>query len=292
MTFRQIWEHFTKTRYTRKLEAEVLRERAEAVRLRGELDRQTAEYARQVVELKHARSESDRLGREIRCLRAENRALLNSILGIAGVPPVIVEAALPDDFDARLLDDADAASHRDAEASTSPDSGALAISAAAFDQAHATEGAPMNLHFAPLPEKGPSPLAKPESPAPRSPLFDTARPENAASAMRPGKFPPHAAAENAAQVFRPEELNGTHAAPAEKGLGSSRQRRRDARNANALSNTQADRDSSALPRQRFPHTSSLSPRNPRPATPLRRRSWHQINRLLEIESAKKPVASG
>ncbi|HEY0701663.1 MAG TPA: hypothetical protein VGD60_02750 [Candidatus Acidoferrales bacterium] len=48
MTFREWWGRASKSRYTRGLEAEITR------------------------------------------LRAENRALLNSILGIAGVPPVIV----------------------------------------------------------------------------------------------------------------------------------------------------------------------------------------------------------
>jgi len=329
MIFRQIWQRVTDflhagiagaNRVTRRdwrmLEAEVLRERAEAVRLRDELRRQGREAEHQRAEIGRQAAEHRRDAAEIHRLRAENRALLNSILGIAGVPPVNVPPPLPDDLDtplpgdidaplpgdidtplqgdidAALLEDADERSLRDADASTSPGSGALAISAAAFDQAHATEGVPMNSHFAPLPEKGPSPLAKPESPAPRSPLFNTARPEHATSILRPGEYPAHAAAENAAQVFRPGELNGTHAAPAEEGLGSSRQRRRDEKNANDPSNAQANRDSSALPRQRFPRASSLSPRNPRPATPLRRRSWHQINRRLEIESAKKPVASG
>jgi hypothetical protein len=54
---RQIWQRITTTRHTRALEAEVSRQRAE-------IDR----------------------------LRAENRALLNSILGIAGVPPITVSA--------------------------------------------------------------------------------------------------------------------------------------------------------------------------------------------------------
>ncbi len=35
------------------------------------------------------------LEREVARLRAENRALLNSILGIAGVPPIVVTAADP-----------------------------------------------------------------------------------------------------------------------------------------------------------------------------------------------------
>jgi hypothetical protein len=51
-----IWRRVTATRYTRSLECEVVR------------------------------------------LRAENRALLNSILGIAGVPPITVESAPEDAF--------------------------------------------------------------------------------------------------------------------------------------------------------------------------------------------------
>lgn len=51
-----------KTRHTRELEAALARERAEAIRQRAEIAR----------------------------LRQENRALLNSILGIAGIPPIPV----------------------------------------------------------------------------------------------------------------------------------------------------------------------------------------------------------
>ena len=53
MTIREIWRRIVPTRYSRALEEET-------ARLRAEIDR----------------------------LRAENRALLNSILGIAGVPPI------------------------------------------------------------------------------------------------------------------------------------------------------------------------------------------------------------
>jgi len=49
MTILEMWRRITATRYTRALEAEVSR------------------------------------------LRAENRALLNSVLGIAGIPPIVVE---------------------------------------------------------------------------------------------------------------------------------------------------------------------------------------------------------
>ena len=60
MNLAEIWRRITTTAYARALEAELTGERAEV-----------AEQ-----------------GVEIARLRAENRALLNSILGIAGVPPV------------------------------------------------------------------------------------------------------------------------------------------------------------------------------------------------------------
>ena len=53
MTLREIWRRITTTRYTRALETQL-------AHLEG----------------------------EIALLRAENRALLNSILGIAGIPPI------------------------------------------------------------------------------------------------------------------------------------------------------------------------------------------------------------
>jgi hypothetical protein len=60
VTIRDMWRRITSTRRTRALEAEITRQRAE-------IDR----------------------------LRAENRALLNSILGIAGIPPIPVTASDP-----------------------------------------------------------------------------------------------------------------------------------------------------------------------------------------------------
>jgi len=60
----ELWRRVTETRYTRALEAEVAR------------------------------------------LRAENRALLNSILGIAGVPPITVETAPLEEFAALAIDTA------------------------------------------------------------------------------------------------------------------------------------------------------------------------------------------
>lgn len=62
MKLPEIWRRITSTRYRRTLESEL-------VRLHAEAGRASAEIAR---------------------LRDENRALLNSILGIAGIPPVSV----------------------------------------------------------------------------------------------------------------------------------------------------------------------------------------------------------
>jgi hypothetical protein len=61
MHLRQIWQRLTTSRHTRTLEAFALVEHA--------------------------------LNEEIARLRAENRALLNSILGIAGIPPILVSPA-------------------------------------------------------------------------------------------------------------------------------------------------------------------------------------------------------
>jgi len=67
MNLAEIWRRLTTTRRARILEAELARERVANAEQGTEVARQGAEIIR---------------------LRAENRALLNSILGIAGVPPV------------------------------------------------------------------------------------------------------------------------------------------------------------------------------------------------------------
>ena len=52
----------------------------------------TSRYARELeAELALLHADNDRQREENSRLRAENRALINSILGIAGIPPVIVE---------------------------------------------------------------------------------------------------------------------------------------------------------------------------------------------------------
>ena len=67
MNLAEIWRRLPTTPYARALEAELARERVANAEQGTEVARQGAEIIR---------------------LRGENRALLNSILGIAGVPPV------------------------------------------------------------------------------------------------------------------------------------------------------------------------------------------------------------
>ena len=74
MHIREIWRRLTTTRHARTLETELALERAVISRLDAVIAQQGAEISQQ--------------GTEVARLRAENRALLNSILGIAGVPPV------------------------------------------------------------------------------------------------------------------------------------------------------------------------------------------------------------
>jgi len=67
MRIHKFWRRLTTSRHARTLETELARERAANAEQGTEVARQGAEIIR---------------------LRVENRALLNSILGIAGVPPV------------------------------------------------------------------------------------------------------------------------------------------------------------------------------------------------------------
>jgi hypothetical protein len=81
MHIRTIWRRLTTTRHARTLEAELALERTVITRLDAVIAQQGVEIDQQVAGISQQ-------GIEISRLRAENRALLNSILGIAGVPPV------------------------------------------------------------------------------------------------------------------------------------------------------------------------------------------------------------
>ena len=146
MNISEIWRRITSTRQTRALESELAHARAEIVRF-----------------------------------RAENRALLNSILGIAGMPPI-----------------------------------------------------PPTTFTAPPPAAGHS-----ESPTPYSGGDEFLSTPTASS--------PQTAAPSDSLSRQSETRNDSHLSPSSPAM--------------------------------------------RVAAPIRRRSWHQINRMLELESAKKPVTS-
>jgi hypothetical protein len=88
MHIRKIWRRLTTTRHARTLEAELALERAVIVRLDAAIAQQGEESDQQGAQIGQQSAEIYQQGIEIARLRAENRALLNSILGIAGVPPV------------------------------------------------------------------------------------------------------------------------------------------------------------------------------------------------------------
>ena len=168
---RQLWQRITRTKYARELEFELARQ-----------------------------------GAEIDRLRTENRALLNSILGVAGIPPLTIPA-----------------------------------------QSHS--------------ESVTRPLADDDS------IFRPPPPANHAG--QKGLPGPGIAGLPGRRLVEP----GRSAEPGRSdSLGES------------LHSEQSTR-----PRNDSLHS---SPRMHPVAPPHRRRSWHQINRILEIESARKPVASG
>ena len=172
-TLRQIWCRITSTRHTRALEFEIAQQRAAIASQQNEIAR----------------------------LRAENRALLNSILGIAGIPPIIADAPLPSSvlFPAKCHSE----------------------SAAADDESRSTPPHPS------------STAAEKNSPG-------TQRPRN--------DIPPQSSSPPSFPAQRPHSI-----LPASTPASSSQPRR---------------------------HI----------ASPLRRRSWHQIMRTLEFESGKKSAS--
>jgi hypothetical protein len=245
MNWQTLWQRLTSTRYSRELESEVLRERAEAVRLRDELTRERAENVRFRAELVRERTENARL-------RTENRALLNSILGIAGIPPVLVDASAVEAVVPSRIIEMDHASDQ------------------AADEA-ASGSASMNRD--PIP-------ANPDRPRSPTPCIG-----NTADDFRPPELPAHAARENAAHLVGTDGFPAHASASAEiTNTGTERPANKrtapdvaGAAHRPIFSRTRVPRVKSAFDKQKI-------------ATPTRRRSWHQINRQLELASARKPVS--
>ena len=82
-------------RYVRTLEEVVARQRADIDRQRADVEREREETDRARDEVTRERAELARERADSVRLREENRAMLNSLLGLAGVPPVEVPRAAP-----------------------------------------------------------------------------------------------------------------------------------------------------------------------------------------------------
>jgi hypothetical protein len=205
---RNLWRSLTTTRRARTLEAEIVRERA-------------------------ANAEQ---GTEIARLRAENRALLNSILGIAGIPPLpATEADL-------------------AAVQSSPYSGT--------GPAGRRDGE--NDACAPLLSQNPSDLGP--------------RTESHAMNAR-GQAEASSTEDSSDAAASDSRTAGVSSAPLPLGL----------QRTEMLEQQQNPNSKTPARRRRYEDHSTNPARSTTPhvAAPTRRRSWPQIHRLLEFESAQK-----
>ena len=221
MKIREFLHRITTTRYVRTLEAELSLERAVVTRLGAVIAQQGAEISQQGIEV-------GKQDAEIARLRAENRALLNSILGIAGIPPLpATEADL-------------------AAVQSSPYSGT---------------GTPA---CAPLLSQNPSDLGP--------------RTESHAMNAR-GQAEACSTEDSSDAPASDSRTAGVSPAPLPLGL----------QRTEMLEQQQNPNSKTPARRRRYEDHSTNPARSTTPhvAAPTRRRSWPQIHRLLEFESAQK-----
>jgi len=229
MHIRKIWRRLTTTRHARTLEAELALERAVIVRLDSAI-------AQQGVQIDQQSAEISQQGIEIARLRAENRALLNSILGIAGVPPLPATEADLATLQVSPLSGTGLAGRRD----RANDACAPSLSRNPSDLGPRTESHAMN-----------------------------ARGQAEACSTEDSSDAP-------ASDFR--TASGS---PAPVPLGLQR--------TEMLEQQQNPNSKTPARRRRYEDHSTNPARSTTPhvAAPTRRRSWPQIHRLLEFESAQK-----
>ena len=245
----EIWRRITKiygersrtTRHSRALESEVTRQRAENDHQRAAIASQQNEIAR---------------------LRAENRALLNSILGIAGIPPIMPEG-LP------------------GRRQTGPPSPRLGELGGSVEPGISDTTLPSSVLF-PTKCHSESAAADDESRSTPPHPSSTAAEKNSPGPQRPrNDIPPFAANPVEGRDFSPA-VNDKREAPSS--LPKAVQEGLPGRRLVEPGRSDGER----------PQRQGFSPRQPPRralAAPLRRRSWHQIMRTLEFESGKKPAAS-
>jgi hypothetical protein len=250
LNFNQIWQRITTSRRTVEREADVQRENAQCENaLREDFARRAHALESQIAQ---AHVENCRL-------RAENRALLNSVLGIAGIPPVIV-ADPPDSLFA-------GAQHGSTPLTTC-----------------ATPGPPRR-------------TCQDDAHSPIAPSQERCHSERSS---------PRRASEERFSIARVSSDESLFVSPDD--LGAEAKRDPSSSISPTLRDDSSTEESVApngsaspgrIPRhpsgrpaplqKQAPHVrSALHPRNdPHAIAPLRRRSWHQINRMLEFESSRR-----
>jgi hypothetical protein len=229
MQIREILHRITTTRYVRTLEAELSLERAVVTRLGAVIAQQGAEISQQGIEV-------GKQDAEIARLRAENRALLNSILGIAGIPPLPATEADLAAVQSSLYSGTGPAGRRDRE----------------------------NDACAPLLSQNPSDLGL--------------RTESHAMNSR-GQVEACPTEDSSDAPASDSRTAGVSPAPLPLGLQKTKM----------LEQQQNPNSKTPARRRRYEDHSTNPARSTTPhvAAPTRRRSWPQIHRLLEFESAQK-----
>jgi uncharacterized coiled-coil protein SlyX len=241
MQIPEFWRRLTTTHRARTLEAELALERAVVTRLDAVIAQQGAEITR---------------------LRAENRALLNSILGIAGIPPLSATEA--------DLAAVQAATH----------AASISVGARHIEDPALFRGA--------VPERATSthtPSTYNRATSGSESWADT--PMN--GTIQPSSMAGHGSAvplltESTAADFR---TAGVSPAPLPLGLHRTEMLEQQ-QNPNSKTPARRRRYEERSPGTRTAnHSRPRANATPHVAAPTRRRSWPQIHRLLEFESAQK-----
>ena len=259
--FREMWRRIILARETRRPETARCQLHAEIALQRNEIARQSAEIER---------------------LREENRALLNSILGVAGIPPIrparsthaareFAGSALLDTTDAAQVFGPEGASENDTEKSLGPEAPSY------MKSKMKTEKFPAQGHS----ESSTQPVEEENPPQRRLPGEQAGPAERGGIATRFRTPPPTPAAENEPSGTPAHSPNaneaGTHPLDCPVHSDADARPRNDSHLSHDAAHTRRAVDASSRMRSIV--------------APLRRRSWHQITQALELESARKSVAS-
>jgi len=260
-TVRELWQGMTVSRRTREREAAAQRENAQRENsLRDEFARRVQALEAQIAQ---AHAENCRL-------RAENRALLNSVLGIAGIPPVIVADPPP--------------------AAGKPDLPFVGAQ-------HAVPGADAwrnAAHTQPASHGRHSEERSDEESLLVSPGSLDAKPKRGFSSLI--ETAPQVRCQDSSEVHRTPATGddgavGGHPAPnamASPSTVAGRSIATPLQDETPLASTPLGTNSAPPQKQLRPGRTAPRPRNDANViAPIRRRSWHQIYRILEFKSSRR-----